>query len=953
MQKVLRSLIHEVIPEDLRFDIALLNKRRDILNDEKQEELFNLLRKYGIENITPLGPGTNRYAFKLNGFVVKVATDNDGIIDNMKEFKMIKLLNPRNFIHVNELAENGTLEICEYIQPFGSYGEMYQYADRIREVLRELSDMGYLIGDVGITAKNYANWGLRIGSDEPVCLDFAYIYDVKSELFLCRKCNTGAMLFPDKDFVKLVCPNKSCGAVYEFSDIRRRIGNDIHMQEIGDLSQISYVMEGSNIQMELSPDKSQYLKAKEKKQPKMKPVSETVVELDNFELEHEMGYYLNQNQNIMEERNMKLDMTGVSFRGPVVKARVLTTPTEPEVQDDVAFSGKIEDDPTVIKAFVITEHKTEETTEPKAEEVPTEPAAEEANEESLEDIAANMAMNQSDTTEIGEPVHGKTVWESLNEMSKEITEKVIDEVKSETAKEEPVQTAPINVEVKSVVPVVAAADDKENVFMPEFIDKAHYAVSNYCKAAVQRMEMDNFFATIKNYLRIKMFIGDFSKNVSTAMYKAIIGFCNFKQIDIPNKEGTGTHRGYVAPDTIVGEVYEPTMLLLQRIFLDDQMSTSDDIKAIMDEYSQQYQDVQGLQREIIPLLRTELKKRIKIDDIGLDKIIEYFDKLIFEQQEVADLKVVAQAINEANAEIEAGYESPLKKQLDEEIAKAQKEETPTDIQKAFADTIHSVIGETATVESQQTEEEVAFESSIEDGETEEVEEAEDDYVPTIIEIYHEDDTDIIRLNGLDAFGPICIPFYEKLDDVDVSKTIPSLADERNGIWDWLAHLAPMMMFRTKDPDKWINANENVIAPNQAHTVILDQEESGDYIMGLYILDDVSFVNEDGTKTLATIDVMPKLNKIFLDGLATTPISHLKRTVVRKDIVVDESIVSSYLVDADEESDDLSDAALNAVLDSEEPAPVVDVPAENTAEAPVETTTEEAEESMIFEPIRKK
>ena len=104
--KVLRSLIQEKIPFDLRVDIELLSRRRDISNAEKQEELFKLLRKYEINDVTPLGSGTNRYAFKMNGFVIKVATDHEGKIDNLKEFKMAKRLFP-HVIKIYEVSKNG------------------------------------------------------------------------------------------------------------------------------------------------------------------------------------------------------------------------------------------------------------------------------------------------------------------------------------------------------------------------------------------------------------------------------------------------------------------------------------------------------------------------------------------------------------------------------------------------------------------------------------------------------------------------------------------------------------------------------------------------------------------------------------------------------------------------------------------------------------------------------
>ena len=95
MEKILRSFIHEHFSIDLRVKIELLSRRRDLVKkEEKQHELIQLLQNNDINNLVKLGSGTNRYAFRLDGFVVKVATDNDGKIDNMKEFKMAKRLYP-------------------------------------------------------------------------------------------------------------------------------------------------------------------------------------------------------------------------------------------------------------------------------------------------------------------------------------------------------------------------------------------------------------------------------------------------------------------------------------------------------------------------------------------------------------------------------------------------------------------------------------------------------------------------------------------------------------------------------------------------------------------------------------------------------------------------------------------------------------------------------------------
>ena len=74
MEKILRSFVHEKFSLDIRVQIELIGRRRDIQNGEKQEEIIKLLQSNNIGNFVKLGPGTNRYAFKLDGFVVKIAT---------------------------------------------------------------------------------------------------------------------------------------------------------------------------------------------------------------------------------------------------------------------------------------------------------------------------------------------------------------------------------------------------------------------------------------------------------------------------------------------------------------------------------------------------------------------------------------------------------------------------------------------------------------------------------------------------------------------------------------------------------------------------------------------------------------------------------------------------------------------------------------------------------------
>lgn len=124
--------------------------------------------------------------------------------------------------------------VCEYVHIFTEQ-EFRANKEIMREILEEIST-NFLIGDAGITSKNYVNYGSR--SDGSVCiLDFAYIYNVRFGTFVCS-CDDTSILKYDENFVNLICPH--CGRKYEFGQIRRRISRKAQEEEIGDIRRLSY-----------------------------------------------------------------------------------------------------------------------------------------------------------------------------------------------------------------------------------------------------------------------------------------------------------------------------------------------------------------------------------------------------------------------------------------------------------------------------------------------------------------------------------------------------------------------------------------------------------------------------------------------------------------------------------------------------------------------------------------
>lgn len=241
-----RSLINTYFTKDTFIDLIKVTLISDIDNNDKGKLIKGILKKYNIP-FTGLGSGTNRIAVQIDGYAVKIALDNDGKIDNRREAIYSKQLYPY-VTKVYECTPDGLVLINEFVEIF-TLDDYHIHQNQMRTILSDISN-SFLIGDVGVTGKNYVNWGFRM--DGTICiLDFAYIYDVKYNLFTCT-CKDESTLKYDSDFVNLICP--SCGRKYSFGEIRRRITRKQQEEEIGDIRRIGYKITEPEQVVEIIPE---------------------------------------------------------------------------------------------------------------------------------------------------------------------------------------------------------------------------------------------------------------------------------------------------------------------------------------------------------------------------------------------------------------------------------------------------------------------------------------------------------------------------------------------------------------------------------------------------------------------------------------------------------------------------------------------------------------------------
>lgn len=255
----LRSLIKQYIPDELFYELQLMTMHHELNNNEKFEMNYHILDKYKIP-YQGLGTGTNRMGILIDGFVFKIALDIDGMIDNKREFKYTDKLQPY-VVKVYECCTNGLIAVCEYVNIFDR-SDLTKYRIQMERILSDVTER-FLVGDVGITDKNYGNWGKR--ANGTICmLDFAYIYDVKYKLFVCS-CDNETLLQYDENFVNLICPR--CGRSFTFGDIRQRVTKKKQQEEIGDIRDDGYVISHDIEEVDEIPEFSPHNHpAKEKKE---------------------------------------------------------------------------------------------------------------------------------------------------------------------------------------------------------------------------------------------------------------------------------------------------------------------------------------------------------------------------------------------------------------------------------------------------------------------------------------------------------------------------------------------------------------------------------------------------------------------------------------------------------------------------------------------------------------
>lgn len=206
-------------PIDLKMKIGEVSFQKGMLASSRKNKVLEALKEYNIPFLEA-GTGTNRLIIKYDGYAIKIALDKEGIADNKQEWAMSSELQP-GAAKAHEISKGGHLLVSSYRPAFTSHSEMFTYGNTIKAILKRWSTR-FLLGDVGLTRINYANWGLS-PAGQPECIDYAYIFPASAKIFKCI-CGCESMTFTDTTYSAYKCIE--CGHTYQDRELRNRISQD-------------------------------------------------------------------------------------------------------------------------------------------------------------------------------------------------------------------------------------------------------------------------------------------------------------------------------------------------------------------------------------------------------------------------------------------------------------------------------------------------------------------------------------------------------------------------------------------------------------------------------------------------------------------------------------------------------------------------------------------------------
>ena len=177
-----------------------------------------------------IGEGTNRFVCLLDNHIIKVAYNYLAYIDNMNELAQAKY---KSKYLAQAYETNGIILVSEYVTVMDKdeFLASQYHINKILDTLAEDPSLDndkrkfYILGDMGMSEKNYGNWGKRMNGDI-VVLDYGYLYQLADnewkEVARCPICSS-SLEYTD-DYSELKCTRTDCATKVKYTTLRNTFG---------------------------------------------------------------------------------------------------------------------------------------------------------------------------------------------------------------------------------------------------------------------------------------------------------------------------------------------------------------------------------------------------------------------------------------------------------------------------------------------------------------------------------------------------------------------------------------------------------------------------------------------------------------------------------------------------------------------------------------------------------
>lgn len=251
--------------------------------------------------------------------------------------------------------------------------------------------------------------------------------------------------------------------------------------------------------------------------------------------------------------------------------------------------------------------------------------------------------------------------------------------------------------------------------------------------------------------------------------------------------------------------------------------------------------------------------------------------------------------------------------------------------------------------------------------------------PMRVSIYEDGGKNVLYISSDDGNRPAVIPFYEfdSYGNHEMEYDPDLFTNQKNGNWDWLSHFRAGAKFITNDCEKYLALNDAEGVRKEFKTIILNEEKDGKYLMGIYLIPNMSKHEENGLISQYNFDdeILFKINTAVascIGAISYLPFNQAYNDDEYAELVaegerLDKININYEESDSDEESDapdlvealeeqksamdvDMADIAAQFLVGDDE---VIEEYDEDGYQDDEEDYEEYDSDSFEFSPIRKK